>query len=402
MVSQKRGFLILITCCGMLWLGVNDGLAQGPIADFHKILRDKAAFAESDFTALDRGEAVIKLLTARDKREIAMCGMVRLQASAEMFLQSFRENMTRKNNSAILEIGSFANPPSLADLQALTIEDRDLEDLRECAVGDCRLKLSAAMIERLHKEVDWEAPNYRIQVARLLKQMLVDYVRDYLVRGDAALIQYDDKSKGIRLADEQHELLVASSYDSLADLNGNAAKPELSIVENAIVWSKIKFGLKPVISINHITIYKQAQKFGAQIVIVSKQIYANHYFDSSLALTAFLDVPGPKPTSYLLYENRSRVDGLEGAFSKIKRGFIEDRAFNSLESILHQSQLSLEARALNLDAAGAPVAFEYNWRRWKVGRLHIFVSLLSITALAMLFGLRAYGWRRNISRGTPY
>ncbi len=83
--------------------------------------------------------------------------------------------MTRKSNPAILEINSFGNPPSLDDLQALTIEDRDIEDLRQCVVGDCRLKLPATMIERLQEEIDWEAPNHRIQVTQLLKQMLVDY-----------------------------------------------------------------------------------------------------------------------------------------------------------------------------------------------------------------------------------
>src|SRR5438128_9020095 len=197
MLIHKRSFLILITFLALLWLGGNDCLAQEPIAEFQRVLRDKAAFRETDFMALDQGETVIKLLPARDKREIAMCGAVHLQASAEMFLQSFRENMTRKSSPAILEIGSFRNPPSLDDLQALTIEERDIEDLRHCVVGDCRLKLSATMIERLQGGVDWTATDYRIQVTQLLKQMLVDYVSDYLARGDAALIQYDDKGKAI-------------------------------------------------------------------------------------------------------------------------------------------------------------------------------------------------------------
>src|SRR3989440_8765911 len=249
MLNKNRSVLMLIACFGVLWLGLNDCMAQDRNAVLQQIFRDKVELAESDLTALDQGETVIKLLPARDKREIAMGGAVRLQASAEMFLQSFRENMTRKSSPAILEIGSFRNPPSLDDLQALTIEERDIEDLRHCVVGDCRLKLSATMIERLQGEVDWTAPDYRIQVTQILKQMLVDYVRDYLGRGDAALIQYDDKWKAIRLADEQDELLAASSYDSLADAKENArsfSKPNVTLIDNVLVWSKIKFGLKPV------------------------------------------------------------------------------------------------------------------------------------------------------------
>ena len=404
MLIHKRSFLILITFLALLWLGGNDCLAQEPIAEFQRVLRDKAAFGKTDFMALDQGETVIKLLPARDQREIAMCGVVPLQASAETFLQSFRENMTRQSNPAILEIGSLRNPPSIDDLQALTIEDRDIEELRQCVVRDCRLKLSATMIERLQREVDWAAPNYRIQVNQLLKEMLLDYVRDYLARGDAALIRYDDKWKEIRLADEHHELLAASSYESLANINknpGGSSKPGLDVIENAFVWSKIRFGLKPVIAINHIRIYKLSRKLGAQVLILSKQIYSNHYFDSSIALTAFLNVPGSSPKSYLFYENRSRADGLEGTFGKIKRGIIEDKALGSLKSILYQTQLSLEARTLNTDPSAAPIGRGWNWRRWKIGRVHIFI-LLWITAFAMLIGLRAYGWKGSIGKVLHY
>src|SRR5438876_10338075 len=161
---KKKLSVLLIACFGILWLGLNDCVAQNSNAVLQQIYRDKAQLEESDLTALDQRETVIKLLPARDKREIAMGGAVRVQASAEMFLQSFRENMTRKSNPAILEIGSFGNPPSFNDLQSLTIEERDIEDLRQCVVGDCRLKLSATMIERLQGGVDWTATDYRIQM----------------------------------------------------------------------------------------------------------------------------------------------------------------------------------------------------------------------------------------------
>src|SRR2546423_1481186 len=253
MPNKTSSVLMLIACFGVLWLGVNDCVAQNSSAVLQQISRDKAELAESDLTALDQGETVIKLLPARDKREIAMGGAVRVQASAENFLQSFRENLTRKSNPAILEIGSFRNPPSIDDLRGLTIEDRDIEDVKRCVVGDCRIKLSSTMIERLQKEIDWGASNYQVQLAQLLKQMLVEYVRDYLARGDAALIQYDDKPNRIRLADELHELLAASSYDSLAEAAEAAkgfSKSEVALAGNAFVWSKIRVCLQPVTASN--------------------------------------------------------------------------------------------------------------------------------------------------------
>ena len=162
--------------------------------------------------ALQQGQTVVKLLPVKDKREVAVSGLVNVQVPAEVFLQSFRESMSRKSNPAILEIGSFSSQPTLDDLKGLTIENRDIEDLKKCVVGDCQLKLSATMIERFHKEVDWEAPDYRNQATQLLKVMLLDYVRDYLARGDVALIEYHDKANEVRLAEEQHALIAASGY----------------------------------------------------------------------------------------------------------------------------------------------------------------------------------------------
>jgi hypothetical protein len=77
-------------------------------------------------------------------------------------------------------------------------------------------------------------------------------------------------------------------------------------------------------------------------LVTSKQIYANHYFDSSLALTAFVRIPGASPESYLVYENRSRADGLGGLFGKMKRGIVKDKAVDSLKNILQSSKANFK------------------------------------------------------------
>jgi hypothetical protein len=127
-------------------------------------------------------------LPVQDKKEVAVSGIVGLHLPAQVFLESFRENMATKSNPAILEIGRFSNQPTLDDLKDLTFETGDIEDLKRCVVGDCQLKLSASMIERFRKEMNWDAPDYRIKATQLLKPMLLDYVRDYLGRGDVAQI----------------------------------------------------------------------------------------------------------------------------------------------------------------------------------------------------------------------
>ncbi|HKG78813.1 MAG TPA: hypothetical protein VKA78_05325 [Pyrinomonadaceae bacterium] len=373
----------------LISFGVTTAQAQHSIAEFQKLLRQKAAFEESDFAAGQLEQPVVRLVPVSDKREVAVSGLVNIRAGAEEFLRSYRDGMTRKNNPAILEIGSFTTDPALTDLRNLTIEPQDIEDLKECVVGECQVKLSAAMIGRFRKEIDWQAPDYQLHAANLFKQMLLEYVRDYRSRGDSALIEYNDKRDEVSLASEHRALTAAPGYinDLLAD-----ERSGLQLLEDAIVWSKIKFGLKPVVAINHITIYRRNGDVGPQVLVASKQIYANHYFDAFLALTAFVSVPDSG--AYLVYENRSRADGLEGPFSKIKRGMVEKKAVEGLKNILAYSKASLEGSALTATAAELSSHTSYGWRQRLFGGIRPLLWLIMLSALVAFVAL---GKRRVVA-----
>jgi hypothetical protein len=59
------------------------------------------------------------------------------------------------------------------------------------------------------------------------------------------------------------------------------------------------------------------------VLVASKQLYASHYFDASLALTAFVEANEPSTSrSYLLYLNHSRIGALRGFFVGLKRSVI--------------------------------------------------------------------------------
>jgi len=396
MLSRAQQLPILVAACVLLCSAASVTQGQTSLAELQQLLQQKAAFNETDFAALQRGESIARLAPVQDKREVAVSGLVRLRANADEFLRSYRDSLTRKNNGGMLEVGRFATQPSINDLQNLTLEPEDIEDLKECVVGDCQIKLSAAMIERFAREINWQAPDYAQQVTQLFKSMLVDYVRDYNARGDAALIEYNDKQNEVRVVDEEHALSRVSGY--LNDLVGNASPgaSDLRPVEQMIIWSKIKFGLKPVIAINHITIYKRDREFGPQVLAVSKQIYANHYFNAALALTGFVTVAGP--TSYLVYENRSRADGLEGPFSKLKRRVVESKALDGLKGILEYSRVTFEApvlaetETLSTNPAGG-------WGHRLFGGIRPLLWFLIISALIALLALRTYEGKANRATG---
>src|ERR1044072_3123749 len=182
-----------ILCTLLVCIGASTVLAQTSSVEFQKALSKKAAFEETDFAALQLNHPVVRSIPTSNKAEIAVSGLVNIRAAADEFLRSYRESITSKSNAAILEIGSFGREPSLADLETLTLEAEDIEDLKECVVGECQVKLSAAMIERFRKEINWDAADYSAKVTGLFRQMMLEYVKDYRTRGEAALIQYNDK-----------------------------------------------------------------------------------------------------------------------------------------------------------------------------------------------------------------
>ena len=374
---------LLCTLCALVCLTTTAVPAQSSAGEFQRILNEKAAFQPADFAALEQGQTIVKLTPITDKREIAMCGLVTLRTSADQFLRTYLENMTRQNNQTILEAGRFGTAPAVADLQQLTIDAAEIEDLKACVAGDCSLKLSAKMIERLRREVDWDASDYEAQATLLLKTMLTEYVRDYVARGPEALIEYHDKRNRIRLADEQQALGSASGY--LTDLLREAGSG-MQVVEDVIIWSKIKFGLKPVLVINHVRAYKPERETGLQVLVASNQIYATHYFTSSLALTAFVSVPGASP--YLVFENRSRTDGLVGPFSKLKRGVIEKKSVAGLKAILEHSKTSIEGPAYAGENAAAAMRRSTGWSRRLFSGIRPLLWVLVLSALAALLLLR--------------
>src|ERR1044071_6027167 len=361
-------------------------------AEFQKALAQKAAFADTDFAALQLNQPVVRSVPTSDKAEIAVSGLVNIHAAADEFLRSYRDSMMRKSNTAILEIGAFGVQPSLADLQTLTLEPQDIEDLKDCMVGECQIKLSAARIERFRKEIDWDAADYAVKVTNLFKQMLFEYVKDYRARGAAALIEYNDKRDQVSLAKEQRALQAAPSY---VNEFINDSKAGLQLLEDTLMWSKIKFGLKPVIAINRILIYKRNSDVGPQVLIASKQIYANHYFNASQALTAFVRMPDG---AYLVSENRSRADGLEGPFGKIKRGVVEKKAVEGLRTILEQSKASLEGTPVTASTEEFTAYESYSWGQRLFGGVRPLLWLLVISAIIALLAL---GRRRTESSSAP-
>jgi hypothetical protein len=398
MTGRIRILLKVMTSAALTLTCAAACAAQTPAERSRDAVLKSASLTADELSAVERGEAVVKLLPLTDKREVAFCGVTRLRGEPAALLAAFEGSLTRSNNRVILGGGRLSAPPSPEDLQSLWLDTRDVDEMKRCAAGDCDLKLSAAMIERLRTDVDWGVPDNGLRATRLYRQMLSDYARDYLARGDEALIEYEGSAGDSSPAEGQRALLDSLPYvgdyaPEFAAYLRSFPRAELPGVENTLHWSKIKFGFRPVLIVSHTATYTRARGGDAQILVATKQLYANHYLDSSLSLTLLLSAPaaGGASDTYLLYVNRSRADVLDGLLAGVKRRVIESQVTEGLRAILRQTELSVETRPVNQADSDARAREDASSSDLRTPLLRVvgYVSLaLSLVAGLLLLWLR--------------
>jgi hypothetical protein len=357
--------------------------------DLRKALAERAGFGEDQIATLERGEPMAKLIPSNDPREVAVCGVIQIPSDPETALKAFQLSLSLKHNS-ILQSGKFTNPPRVEDLASLTLSDADIADLKTCTVGDCKLKLSAAMIHRFQKGFDWNAIDYKEQANQLFRLMIVEYVANYLQRGDAALIEYADQSPRVPLAREQEALLTNLLYvnDTAPEFvrRLKAFPRSTEPVEHSLSWARINFGLKPVLVITDVFTYRSDIDGVLRVLVLSKQIYANHYFDASLSLTAAI-ADQSRTKSDLLYVNHSLAGALAGSFSEFKHKIVEGRATEELKNLLGQTRLNLDV-VLNNSSPSFEPTLTQRISESRGLRIIFWLVLLIVIATAFYFTFR--------------
>jgi hypothetical protein len=321
---------------------------QDPSPELVSFLRRNLAFSTTDFAQLRQNKVVAKVVKT-NQHEVAAFGIVCIHAPKALFLEQYRDIVNYKKGKAVPQVGKFSAPPRLEDLQGLTLERQDIDALKTCKVGHCDVKLPAVAIERFRHDIDWSAPDAGERATKLARQVLLDLVKAYLAGGNDALSEYADKERRTRIADEFSRLLARSPYlyDYTPEFHAylrtfpNSPLPD---VETFTYWSKEDYGLKPVVTVTHVSIYQPSHDPRSSILIASKQIYATHYFEASLGLTGVSDAStdGADPSFYLMYLNRSRADALRGGFGGLARGIVAGRMRDSLGENLQLAKQKIE------------------------------------------------------------
>ena len=122
-------------------------------------LRKTMGFGDAQIATVDQGQVATRQFPTSDKAEVAAFGAVRVAADKDKYLRQLRDIPTFKRTPSVLEIGRFNQPPTVADVAGLSLEDGDFEAARKCRPGECSLKLARSAIERMQAEIVWDKPD---------------------------------------------------------------------------------------------------------------------------------------------------------------------------------------------------------------------------------------------------
>jgi hypothetical protein len=311
-------------------------------------LREQMKFSAADLRALEAGRAVINTLDTPVRQEIAHFGVVYVNAPSARFLERFRDIERFERGPGVPQLARFSNPASIADAAGLTLPAEDVKSLSTCRPARCDVKLTAAAMKRFRSEVNWRSSTASDQATRIVREMLVDLVRAYEANGNRALGEYIDGGEPLGVADQFRALLtsltghpapVPALFTYLNNYPGNRPAG----AEDLFYWSVVNFGLKPTIRVNHVVIYPlgAGAPYGVSHVIAIKQLYASHYFHTTLELRFLVNDPR-RGGFYLLSITRARTDGMTGLGGLLVRPIVSRRSREAVRGYLEHVKRQVE------------------------------------------------------------
>lgn len=335
--------------------------AQKAESDPFEFLAPSVVLSARDRANLDRDQVLARVLSGKGG-QLAVFVAARLNAPPDALAAWTRAIADLKRSKFVLQIGRFSDPPRQTDLERLTLDQRDLDAIRQCGPGDCGLKLSAGDIESLTAVRAMSDLEWRNAVQQEFRRLLVQRLLQYQAGGLAALDPPADRRASRRPDDALSAIVEQSPY--LAKLPHVVAwlkaYPRADSVESFFYWSKEHYGDgKPVISITHVGIARpESDHRLPAVLVVGKQIFATHYFEGGLGLTMVMR-DATRGATYLAYVNRSQVDMLRGLFGAFVRNVLEDRLERQAPLIVGELRARLES-GNPPDDASDPVAHEHS------------------------------------------
>lgn len=289
------------------------------------------------------GAAIAKLLDADKTKEVSVFAAMWIDAPMHRYVEAVKNIERFEQGGGFKVTRKISQPPRLDDFAALRLPDTDVDDLRNCRIADCELKLGQEAIERFRSRVDWTRPDVQTASDAVMRQLALEYVTGYLQGGNTRLAVLRDKSRPAFVAQEFREMVEQmpelTSY--LPDIRRYLIEfpgRTLPQATSFLYWQETEFGLKPTIRISHVTI----REGPADVVVASKLLYATHYFWTGLELRTLIPVPSPERGFWMVTVSRSRSDGLSGFTGTILRGKVQSEVRDGALAGLRSTKAAIE------------------------------------------------------------
>jgi hypothetical protein len=297
----------------------------GPFA----FLEPSIQLTSAELAALGRDQTIARALPA-DDGHLAMFAAARLHVGPEALMSWTRVIDTLHRGPFVKAIGRFSSMPVESDVDGLTLDAGDLDALRRCRPGDCKVKLAAAEIVAVQQAIAAGGADWRAVAERAFRRLLLARVEHHRARGLASLDPYADRETPASIYEAFAGVVTRSPYltSGLPELVVALERPSLAGIprsESLYYWSKEHYGTgKPVVSVTHVRYWMPDGIGTPAAVAASTQIFASHYINGALGLTLVLCEPDDG-ACYLAYINRTHTDLFGGLFGGVRRGIARQR-----------------------------------------------------------------------------
>jgi hypothetical protein len=295
-------------------------------------------------------QVVAHNLPSKNSKVMAGFGAALADGNPGAFIESYKSLELFHRSHYVAEVGRFSETPTLADLDGLTVDDKDLYALFKAKAGDSDIKLSDQEINIIRAAAGQATrltPQLKARLTIEYKKLIVERIKSYKAAGQQALGIFADKDDPVdakaafaSLAGEQKAAATHCShfYTHLESYPAGAS-PD---TESFFYWAKQRFGdLKPIVSLVHVMIHKE----GDRVFIASKQIYSSHYTEAALTvaeLIPYTDSLG-QPRTVIAYTIRLQVDILGGSLGFMKKRIAQPRMLGTLKESINGLRQNLEA-----------------------------------------------------------
>ena len=312
-------------------------------ARFDSYIKANVKLTAEEHQQLLAGQPVTQHLETDPEKEVAIFGAVWVNAPMARYLSALKDIESFERGGNFLVTKRISEPPRLEDFDQLSLPPDDITDLRDCRIGDCEVKLSETALTRIQKETDWSKPTATADVERSIRTLAHEYVTGYLEGGNSRLAVYRDAKRPTFVAKEFAAMVDGMPFltGSLPDLKKyllDYPGVKLPNAESFLYWQNVKFGLKPTIRVNHVTIADQQ----SHVAVASKMLFASHYFWTAIELRILVPDPARGEGFWFANVNRSRSDGLDGFTGSVIRGRVRNETEQGMQGALAMLKKRME------------------------------------------------------------